>query len=218
MIQTMGIPERKKRERQRRRQQIITAARRVFADQGIKNATMHEIAREAELSPGTLYLYFKSKKELNAALALQTVRFLKLRLGEIQKRPERLTLKVKFKALRDALYDLYQFEPIGLKCFFTLEPDDLNEEMASQFCMQAQKLHNGLVSQIAEFMRDDIKRVRLPHESAEDLADLILSLFCGIVMQKRIPPPSGAYPDCNVKASLETAFDVLLRGLRNQTR
>jgi len=55
----MGIQERKKREKERRRQQIMIAAKRVFSVKGYSKATMEDIAKEAELSPGTLYLYFK---------------------------------------------------------------------------------------------------------------------------------------------------------------
>ncbi len=61
----MGIQERKERERERRRQQIIVAAKRVFSDKGFNRATMEDIAKEAELSPGTLYLYFKNKDEIS---------------------------------------------------------------------------------------------------------------------------------------------------------
>ena len=64
----MGIQERKKRERERRRQQIMVAAKNVFAQKGFNKATMEDIAKEAELSPGTLYLYFKNKEELYKAL------------------------------------------------------------------------------------------------------------------------------------------------------
>ena len=64
----MGIQERKEREKERRRQQIIVAAKRVFSDKGFNKATMEDIAKEAELSPGTLYLYFKDKDALIATL------------------------------------------------------------------------------------------------------------------------------------------------------
>ena len=60
----MGIQERKQRERERRRQQIIVAAKRVFSEKGYSKSTMEDIAREAELSPGTLYLYFKNKDDI----------------------------------------------------------------------------------------------------------------------------------------------------------
>mgnify|MGYP006293938867 FL=1 len=61
----MGIYERKRREREQRRAQILEAAKKVFSSKGFNSATMEEIAGEAELSPGTLYIYFKNKEELH---------------------------------------------------------------------------------------------------------------------------------------------------------
>lgn len=42
-------------------EQITEAATQVFAEQGFDKARMEDIANEAKLSKGTLYLYFKSK-------------------------------------------------------------------------------------------------------------------------------------------------------------
>lgn len=67
----MGIPERKEREREQRRNDIIDAAERVFFNRGISNATMDDVAEEAELSKGTLYLYFLSKEDLHFAICLR---------------------------------------------------------------------------------------------------------------------------------------------------
>jgi len=64
----MGIQERKEREKERRRQQIMVAAKRVFSEKGFNKATMEDIAQEAELSPGTLYLYFKNKDDILISL------------------------------------------------------------------------------------------------------------------------------------------------------
>ncbi len=60
----MGVAERRQREKHQRRCRILDAAERVFLKQGLGAATMDQVAREAELSKGTLYLYFKSKDEL----------------------------------------------------------------------------------------------------------------------------------------------------------
>ncbi len=60
----MGIAERKEREKERRRLDIINAAEEVFFSKGFENSTMDDVAEQAELSKGTLYLYFKSKDEL----------------------------------------------------------------------------------------------------------------------------------------------------------
>jgi AcrR family transcriptional regulator len=55
---------RRERERDRRRSEIIDAAGRVFAARGYSETTMDAIAAEAELSKGTLYLYFENKEAL----------------------------------------------------------------------------------------------------------------------------------------------------------
>jgi len=63
----------------RRRAQILAAASRVFARQGFHRTTVREIAREAGLADGTIYLYFASKRELLLALLGQ--------LGRVDERP-----------------------------------------------------------------------------------------------------------------------------------
>src|SRR5215510_11830309 len=51
-----------------KRRQIVTGARRVFLAQGFDAASMGAIAREAGVSKGTLYVYFKNKEELFEAI------------------------------------------------------------------------------------------------------------------------------------------------------
>jgi len=69
----MGIAERKEREKQQRREEIIQAAEKVFFSMGLENATMDDIAAEAELSKGTLYLYFKNKETLHVEVARRAI-------------------------------------------------------------------------------------------------------------------------------------------------
>lgn len=51
-----------------RHDEILAAARRVFASRGFRGTTMADIADEARIALGTIYLYFKSKEEVFAAL------------------------------------------------------------------------------------------------------------------------------------------------------
>jgi len=64
----MGVAERKEREKEQRRQEIISAAEKVFFKKGVDNATMDDVAEQAELSKATLYLYFSSKDEIYSAI------------------------------------------------------------------------------------------------------------------------------------------------------
>lgn len=51
-----------------RRQQILSAAVRCFARAGLHSTTMQDIFTESGLSPGGVYLYFKSKNDLIMAI------------------------------------------------------------------------------------------------------------------------------------------------------
>src|SRR2546426_5003620 len=52
-----------------RRRQIVDAAIVCFARDGFHRATMQDICREAQLSPGAIYRYFASKDEIIEAIA-----------------------------------------------------------------------------------------------------------------------------------------------------
>lgn len=57
------------RERERNKhEQIIQAAIKIFAKKGFYNAKVSEIAREANVADGTIYLYFKSKDDILISL------------------------------------------------------------------------------------------------------------------------------------------------------
>lgn len=57
---------RKERERESHRREILDAAETVFVRKGYHEATVEEIAREAEFAVGTLYNFFQGKDDLYA--------------------------------------------------------------------------------------------------------------------------------------------------------
>jgi AcrR family transcriptional regulator len=59
---------RRERERLMRRQEIIDAARIVFARKGFSTATLDDVAERAEFGKGTLYNYFTNKEALFASV------------------------------------------------------------------------------------------------------------------------------------------------------
>jgi AcrR family transcriptional regulator len=57
----MGIYERREREKTERKTQIMRCAKELILEKGAENVSMMDIAKRAELSKATLYLYFPSK-------------------------------------------------------------------------------------------------------------------------------------------------------------
>ncbi|MBX3271803.1 MAG: TetR/AcrR family transcriptional regulator [Sandaracinaceae bacterium] len=60
---------RRERRKHERREAILEAAARVLGEKGPHAATMDDVAEAAEVSKGTVYLYFPSKEDLFLALA-----------------------------------------------------------------------------------------------------------------------------------------------------
>lgn len=60
--------KRKEREKEARKQAILYAAGRVFSRKSYRDATLEEIAEEAELAKGTLYNYYRDKQDIFASL------------------------------------------------------------------------------------------------------------------------------------------------------
>ena len=60
----LSSQDRREKERESRRSAILKAARKLFFDRGFKHVTVDNIAAKAEVSKGSVYLYFKSKEEI----------------------------------------------------------------------------------------------------------------------------------------------------------
>ena len=73
----MGITERREREKKQRRNDIINAAEHLFFKSGINNVTMEDVAKDAEYSKGTLYLYFKNKEDLHWAISQRAIELMR---------------------------------------------------------------------------------------------------------------------------------------------
>ena len=151
----MGIQERKEREKERRRQQIIVAAKRVFSSKGFNKATMEDIAKEAELSPGTLYLYFKNKEELYASLSLRILQYLHIRVTHVDKEPG-LTSIQKLDALMDAMYDVYDFDPLIIINMFHLQSSETLKNLSDELLMEIKDLSRKSIGAIAAIFKEGI--------------------------------------------------------------
>ncbi len=100
----MGTAERKEREKKQRRRAILKAARKIFFEKGLQAASMDEIAETAELSKGTLYLYFRSKEDLYVSLLEEGLAILRRMFEEVEARPLPAD-----EALRQIGFTYYQF-------------------------------------------------------------------------------------------------------------
>ncbi|MDD4138130.1 MAG: TetR/AcrR family transcriptional regulator [Methanoregula sp.] len=105
----MGISERKIREKEQRKKEILDAAERLFFLREYEDVSMDEIAREVELNKATLYLYFKNKEALFAAIVLRGVWILQKKYMECME--TQVPGVVKVALLGQAYYRFSQEHP-----------------------------------------------------------------------------------------------------------
>jgi len=207
----MGIQERKQRERERRRQQIMVAAKRVFSEKGFSKSTMEDIAREAELSPGTLYLYFKNKDDLYASLSLRILQYLNIRLEDVKKE-KGIDLRKKINTIKDALYDVYQFDPMTLINMFHLQSSETLKNLSTPLLDNITELSRNSLNVLAEIFEDGSGRDDFFDNKLAAVADIIWSLFTGVVLweeSKRMIDDDKKF----LKQTFDVAFDIFARGV-----
>jgi AcrR family transcriptional regulator len=209
----MGIQERKEREKERRRQQIIVAAKRVFSEKGFNKATMEDIAHEAELSPGTLYLYFKNKEELYASLSLRILQYLHIRVEHVNK--EDLAPEQKMDALVEAMYDVYAFDPLILINMFHLQSSETLKNLSPKLMAEIEELSRKSIGAIARIFEQGIDSGLFIDRHPVAMADIFWALFSGVILwttSKKIFNEEKDY----LKDTLKIAFEVFSRGIEKK--
>ena len=143
----MGIVERRIREKRQRRQQIMTAAEAVFQKRGVTNATLAEIAENAEVSPGTIYLYFKSKEDIFLSLILCMFDELITQLDYTNDFDSFLPLEERIEIICACLVNAYEKNPKLMKYALKSQGNEkfqMSDKMASSFAKQLHRIINTI--------------------------------------------------------------------------
>lgn len=207
----MGIKERKEREKERRRQQILVSAKRVFSDKGFNKTTMEDIATDAELSPGTLYLYFKNKEELYASLSLRILQYLKIRVDHVNGEND-LDSGQKLDALMDAMYDVYAFDPLIIINLFHLQSSETLRNLSPELLADIKELSSKSLGGIAQIFTEGAESDIFIDRHPIALADIFWALFSGVVLweaSKKVIDERKDY----LRETLQLAFEIFKRGM-----
>jgi AcrR family transcriptional regulator len=208
----MGIEERKERDKEFRRHQIMDAAKNTFAKKGFSGATIENIAEAADFSPATIYLYFKNKDELYASLSLKMLKVLVEKIEFICNQ-KNLSSKEKIKALPEALYQVYETDPLNVTHLLRYQSTEallnLSPELTSQIKDAARKYINAMVKIFEKGVREgDFQDC---HPVA--FADIVWGIFAGLVLWEGTKKGFDPRKDF-LKPTLQLAFDIVSQGIK----
>jgi AcrR family transcriptional regulator len=123
---------RREREKQERRQSILEAAREVFFEEGFHRATVDMVAARAEVSKGTVYIYFDSKETLLADLLLEGLDVLveSLESAYIPDRP--LSPEDRLRQLAWVYFRFFQREPQYFRLLMAMDRGRFRDSVAPE--------------------------------------------------------------------------------------
>jgi AcrR family transcriptional regulator len=172
---------------------------------------MEDIAKEAELSPGTLYLYFKNKEELYASLSLRILQYLHIRVTHVNKETS-LSPEQKVKALMEAMYDVYDFDPLIIINMFHLQSSETLKNLSDSLMEEIKELSQRSNGAITKIFEEGIASGIYIDRHPVALADIFWSMFSGVVLyeaSKKVIDPGKDY----LKSTLAIAFDIFEQGI-----
>jgi AcrR family transcriptional regulator len=123
----MGITERKERDFRRREEDILQAALRLFDQDNWQDVTIEQIAQEAEIGKGTVYLHFPSKEEIYAHLHAEFGRKL---LAQLRAIDPSLSVEEQLRGMIRVVFDHHLAAPSYRRVFHYCERGDFRRGLA----------------------------------------------------------------------------------------
>ena len=179
------MPKISDQQRQARRDQILAATWRCFLRKGIHATSMEEIIREANLSAGAVYLYYKSKDELIfAAISTYMAELRGLLMPILMKEkalpPVAFVYEITSAIAKDTKRDGVDLNVIILMCWSEAQTNKDVKAIVTGFQV---KYREALVSIVRQWQkRKDLRSAGNP----EDLAKALLAFFLGFIAQSAI--------------------------------
>lgn len=189
--------ERKQQERQARRRRIQRAARTVFAEKGYAKTSIEQIAREASLSVGAIYLYFRSKEDLYVSLLEETLELFDAEMTQIRNRSD---LKVDDK-LRHTWSFLTQWAATDIEATrvlrLTSQPN-IRKQLSDEVAETVGKGIAQIRLHLSAIIRDGASLDAVPSNS-DSTVDLFWALFLGVLQTNdarvNLDLPGGSFND-----------------------
>ncbi len=122
----LGINERKEKEKEIRRKDIIEAAERIFFTKGYDNATMDDVAKEAEFSKRTVYVYFNSKEQIYFEIMIRGYKLLIGMLKEDLEKENACNAIEEIRLMSLAMYRFSKDYPKYFKAIMEYENGELD--------------------------------------------------------------------------------------------
>ena len=189
------MPKISEEKRQARRDQILAASWRCFSRRGLHSTSMEDIVREANLSFGAVYLYYKSKDELILAACSAAFQQMRALLVPILTREEPYPLPELVRKITKIITQHAQRDKLNFGVAFLMGWGEAQfNPKIKELVAGGQLLYRQALTAIVRKWQE---RGDIPARAKPvDIAKVLLSFFLGFIVQSAmiggIDPDSAA--------------------------
>ena len=184
-----GITEsRRERERLKRHNDILEAAKAVFARDGYEKTSLEEIAARCELAKGTIYYYFENKEELfNSVVesALDEIIQNIVEAGRME------NTRVSIKRLFEVILTLFKRDHDIFFIFFR-ERRKFESGVSSLAGRTVSGRFEIIIRKLGDIFKLGVERGEIKDYDPLILARIFVGLFHVIVLKSNMDPGNGA--------------------------
>jgi AcrR family transcriptional regulator len=211
----MATRARRVREKEERRQSILQAAREVFFRDGFHQATVEAVAERAEVSKGTVYLYFESKETILAHLLLEGLRELVDELEEAYAAEESFSADERLRRLGWAYFQFFQREPRYFHFLMALDRGRFRQVVAPVVYQKALETSMEGLDWVVRAVEQGIEAGTFGDRDARQAAATLWATLNG-VLELMEHPLRREMVGLKSQAVYEAALEIVIQGLREK--
>lgn len=209
----MVTVSRRKKEKEQRKIAILKASQQLFFKKGYQSVSVESIARKAQISKGTVYLYFNSKEEIYAQILLNDIKEFSEKVSDIIDKDE--SAADMLRKFSDVYVDFFlnDRELFRIMMSFMLRADHLNfsDEMNKHMIRTTNKsvevvdriLGHGF--ETGEFYsKEDLMKGR----------NIVWGLLNGVISLHLFTGKESTRED-RIRSNVKEALDVIIKGLKS---
>ena len=206
----MGTKERRIREKQRRAEQIQTAAGKVFVEKGYQAATIQTIAREAELSVGAIYFYFKTKEEIFGTINLRFIERLDREMDRFLA-DESLSPEDKVRRLWGLMVEVYCQSPLSRLALAHGVLQGSLQNISENLLQQINDTGRSIIKKVGSVFREGMDQGLFRPANETALADLFWATFTGVTAWEEAKSTTDPQKR-HLRTTLDLALDTFIKG------
>ncbi len=208
----MTTRARRKREKEKRRQAILQAAHDVFFEKGF-SATVDDVADQAEVSKGTVYLYFESKETILALLLLRGLRELVTSLERAYAPQADILAEERLRRLSQAYLQFFEVEPTYFRLLMATDRGRFQESVEPEVYERVLAVSGEGLEWVVRAVEQGIRDGVFVCDDARAAASILWATMNG-VLELMDHPLRREMVGVEREALCQAALETIIRGFQ----